>query len=111
MRASAVSADTQILTRCRGRRASPISRTTQADGTSKIATQQWIALFGQGFETWTEWRRTKLPVLTPAVEGDIAEIPSRFYYPTLEPSLNNANYQTATSSIGGDLLTSTLFWQ
>ena len=88
-----------------------IAITSQADGTSKIATQQWIALFGQGFETWTEWRRTKLPVLTPAVEGDIAEIPSRFYYPTLEPSLNNANYQTATSSIGGDLLTSTLFWQ
>ena len=88
-----------------------ISIGSASEGRTKIATQQWIALFGQGFETWTEWRRTKLPVLAPAVEGDIAEIPSRFYYPTLEPSLNNANYQTATSSIGGDLLTSTLFWQ
>ena len=88
-----------------------ISITSQSDGANKIATQQWIALFGQGFETWTEWRRTKLPVLTPAAEGDIAQIPSRLNYPTLEPSLNNENHEAASSSIGGDLLTSSLFWQ
>ena len=85
--------------------------TSQSDGTAKIATQEWIALFGQGFETLIEWRRTKLPVLTPAAEADINQIPSRLYYPTNEPSLNNANYQAASSSIGGDLLTSSLFWQ
>ena len=85
--------------------------TSQSDGTTKIATQQWIALFGQGFETWTEWRRTKIPVLTPAAEADLNQIPSRLYYPALEPSLNSTNYQAASSSIGGDLLTSSLFWQ
>ena len=53
-----------------------ISITSQSDGDIKIATQQWIALFGQGFESWTEWRRTKLPVLAPAEEGDINQIPS-----------------------------------
>jgi hypothetical protein len=88
-----------------------ISITSQSDGANKIATQQWIALFGQGLETWTEWRRTKLPVLTPAAEGDIAQIPSRFYYSTVGPSLNSDNYNAASSSIGGDLLTSPLFWQ
>ena len=85
--------------------------TSQSDGATKIATQQWIALFGQGFESWTEWRRTKLPVLSPAIEGAIDQIPSRLYYSTLLPSLNSANYQAAASSIGGDELTSSLFWQ
>ena len=36
--------------------------TTNADARAKIATQEWIALFGQGFESWTEWRRNKIPV-------------------------------------------------
>ena len=83
----------------------------QNDARVKIATQEYIALFGQGVESWTEWRRTKVPALSPAVEGDINQIPSRYYYPTTEPSLNGANYEAASSSIGGDLLTSPLFWQ
>jgi hypothetical protein len=85
--------------------------TSQSDGRNKIATQEWISLFSQGFEAWTEWRRTKIPALLPAAEAAINEIPSRLYYPTLEPALNKENYDAATSSIGGDLLTSKLFWQ
>lgn len=84
---------------------------TTASGRTKIAVEEWKALFGQGFETWTEWRRTKLPALMPAIEGDIDQIPSRMYYPTLEPSLNKDNYEAAAASIGGDQLTSKLFWQ
>lgn len=85
--------------------------TSQADAREKIATQEWIALFGQGFETWTEWRRTGFPALTPAVAGDINQIPSRLYYPTTENSLNQGNYQAASSSLAnGDTLTSPLFW-
>lgn len=88
-----------------------IDFSNQADGRSKISTQEWIALFGQGFETWTEWRRTGYPDLTPAIEGDINEIPSRLYYPTTESSLNKDNFDAASASIGGDKLTSPLFWQ
>jgi hypothetical protein len=84
---------------------------SQTDGRQKIATQVWISLFSQGFEAWTEWRRTKIPALLPAAEAAENEIPSRLYYPTLEPSLNKENYDAAASSIGGDLLTSSLFWQ
>ncbi|WJJ97561.1 SusD/RagB family nutrient-binding outer membrane lipoprotein [Algibacter luteus] len=84
---------------------------SQSDGRDKIATQVWISLFSQGFEAWTEWRRTKIPALLPAAEAALNEIPSRLYYPTLEPSLNKENYDAAASSIGGDLLTSSLFWQ
>ncbi|MBT4996425.1 MAG: SusD/RagB family nutrient-binding outer membrane lipoprotein, partial [Hellea sp.] len=56
--------------------------TTNADARAKIATQEWIALFGQGFESWTEWRRNKIPVLAPAAESLIDQIPSRLFYPT-----------------------------
>lgn len=84
---------------------------SKADGTQKIATQEWIALFGQGFETWTEWRRTQIPALTPAAEAIISQIPSRLYYPTTEPSLNKANYDAAVSKISKDDLVSPLFWQ
>jgi len=88
-----------------------ISFTTQNDGRNKIGLQKWIALFSQGFESWTEWRRTGLPVLSPAVEGDINSIPTRLYYPTQEPSLNQDNYNSAVQRIGGDELTSPLVWQ
>ncbi len=85
--------------------------TTQADARQKIATQEWLALYGQGFETWIEWRRTGFPVLMPAFEGDIDEIPSRLYYPTTETSLNGANYDAAVSTLNnGDELTSKVFW-
>lgn len=84
---------------------------SQSDGRNKIATQEWISLFSQGFEAWTEWRRTNIPALLPAAEGAESSIPSRLYYPTLEASLNKENYDSAASSLGGDLLTSSLFWQ
>jgi len=84
---------------------------TTSDAKVKIATQEWIALFGQGFETWTEWRRTKIPVLTPAAEAILTQIPTRLFYPTAEPSLNKANYDAAVLKISADKLTSKLFWQ
>jgi hypothetical protein len=49
----------------------------QADARQKIAEQSWVALFGQGFEAWTEWRRTGYPVLSPCVEAAESSIPSR----------------------------------
>ena len=90
-----------------------IALTSQADGRTKIGTQKWLSLFGQGYEAWTEWRRTKVPALSPVPEGDpqVGQIPSRYYYPTTEPSFNKANYEAASASIGGDLLTSSLIWQ
>lgn len=88
-----------------------LSFTTQSDARTKIGEQMWLALFGQGFEAWTEWRRTNIPAMQPAIEGAINEIPSRYFYPTNEVSLNSDNYAAASQSIGGDELTSSLFWQ
>ena len=91
--------------------ASGISFASQADARQKIAMQVWIALFGQGFETWTEWRRTGVPALTPAVEGATNTVPTRLFYPTTQVSLNKDNYDTAKGMLNnGDNLDSKLFW-
>lgn len=83
----------------------------QADSRQKIAEQSWIALFGQGFEAWTEWRRTGYPVLSPVVGAAESSIPSRLYYNSQEISLNKVNYQAAAAALtGGDKLTSPLWW-
>lgn len=83
---------------------------TQSQALEQIATQKWIALFGQGVEAWTEWRRTKIPALLPAFEADLNEIPSRYNYPTTESSINKANYDAAVASQGADLLTTPIWW-
>jgi hypothetical protein len=83
-----------------------------ANALVQINTQKWIALYTQGIEAWTEWRRTKLPALSPAIDPiGIAEIPSRYYYPSKEQSLNATNYNAAVAGMGGaDGLTTKVWW-
>lgn len=88
-----------------------IGFTIQSDARVKIGEQKWLALFSQGCEAWTEWRRTGIPELSSVPEGAINQIPTRYYYPTTENSLNKDNYDAGVQKIGGDELTSPLFWQ
>jgi hypothetical protein len=83
-----------------------------ATALEQINTQKWIALYSQGIEAWTEWRRTKLPVLSPAINPiGITEIPSRYYYPSKEQSLNATNYNAAVAAMGAaDVLTTKVWW-
>lgn len=76
-----------------------------------IGTQKWIAFFGQGLDAFTEWRRLDYPVLTagPATVLD-GKIPSRFFYPGTEQSLNGNSYQAAIAVQGRDLLTTKLWF-
>lgn len=79
----------------------------------KIGEQAWYALYNRGFEAYTSTRRLNFPVLTPPVSADPAangQVPSRMQYPTREQTLNPTNYNAAATSIGGDLLTTKLFW-
>lgn len=75
-----------------------------------VATQNWIALFGQGVEAWIEWKRTGIPALSPAVGTTLSEIPSRYQYPITEQTINKSNYNAAVSSQGADLLTTKIWW-
>jgi hypothetical protein len=67
--------------------------------------QKYIALFGQGIEAWTEYRRTGQPVLPPkdsrAIFVNNGILPTRLPYPTTEQSLNESEYKKAVALIGG----------
>jgi len=76
-----------------------------------IGDQKWIALYGQGLEAFTEWRRLDYPQLTPAVAGALnGQIPVRFIYPGTEQSLNPDGYKAAVAHQGTDALTTKLWF-
>lgn len=79
-------------------------------GLQQIGEQKWVALFCQGVEAWTEWRRTGFPALSPALEAVISEIPSRYTYPVIEQSVNKAAYEAAVAAQGPNLLTTKVWW-
>ncbi|HLP73796.1 MAG TPA: SusD/RagB family nutrient-binding outer membrane lipoprotein [Bacteroidales bacterium] len=77
----------------------------------KIGTQEYIAFYARGLEGFNTWRRLDYPVLNvaPAITS-YAQIPKRFTYPVNEQTLNKANYEAASQHVGGDLLTTRVFW-
>lgn len=75
----------------------------------KIGKQFWIAMYNRGFEGWTAWRKYDAPQLNlPAATQ--TPVPLRFTYPVRELQLNQANYEQASSAIGGDTQQTKLFW-
>lgn len=76
-----------------------------------IGVQKWIALFGQGLESYAEWRRLDYPLLKPAKAGALnGKMPLRFIYPGTEQALNKTGYQQAVQDQGPDLLTTRLWF-
>ncbi|WP_196885248.1 SusD/RagB family nutrient-binding outer membrane lipoprotein [Aureivirga sp. CE67] len=84
--------------------------TASGDYKEKIGTQKWLALYNRGFEGWTEYRRLDYPMLVAPDGAQVDIVPTRYTYPINEQTLNPQNYQAASSAIGGDLLTTKLFW-
>lgn len=84
------------------------------EASKKIGEQMWVSLFGQGFEAWTEWRRTGFPALLPVPTrpSSVATIPTRLYYNSSEVSFNNVSYNAGVVLLGGagDKLTTRLWW-
>lgn len=75
----------------------------------KIGYQKWIALYNQPTEAFKEWRRLDSPMLTKPATG-ITDIPLRFPYPVAEQNVNGTNYASAAAAVGGDIVTTKLFW-
>ena len=76
-----------------------------------IAEEKWVALYMQGWEAWSEWRRLDYPVLTPAI--DILNgtgIPVRNGYGTTTASANKANHDAAVAKISGYSQDSKVWW-
>lgn len=95
-----------------------------------VLNQKYIALYMQGLEAWSEYRRTGYPdflikegdiVFDGTVEGGESVIykfdplfgdggiPSRLYYPTKEQNVNKANYQQALALQGNDKIETSLW--
>lgn len=88
-----------------------------------VLTQKYIALYMDGLEGWTEYRRSGFPK-TLTVPGDTYEgltfttlvpgldaIPSRVTYPNNEQLLNHTNWDAARGKLSdGDVMYSKLFW-
>ena len=75
----------------------------------KIAIQKWISLYQVGFEAWSEWRRTGIPVIPVGPVGP-GYVPRRMFYPADELRINEANYKQAVTWLGADDLKSHVWW-
>lgn len=91
----------------------PANYVASLGGLSKaiIMEQKWIALFGQGIEAWTEYRRTGLPAIMytdpRAAFENQGVLPTRIVYPASEYSLNGNNVINGTAP---DNMRTKLWW-
>lgn len=82
----------------------------------RIALQQYLALFPNGTQGWSEWRRTGVPGLKPTTFATNSaagfSIPTRYVYADNEYNLNSAKLQEAISRIPGgqDVMNAKVWW-
>lgn len=80
---------------------------TNEEKLEKIITQKWIAMFPEGQEAWSEYRRTGYPKIFPVVSNQSGGIIDtdiqirRIPFVDSEKSTNAANVQTAVTLLGG----------
>jgi hypothetical protein len=87
--------------------------TTVATMLSRIGNQKWLALYPNGQEAWSEWRRTGYPALSPAPDAVATSpaIPRRLTYPSTEVTLNAGNYSAQVGTMpGGDAQSTRVWW-
>jgi hypothetical protein len=89
---------------------------TGETGLQMINTQYWelTNTMMDFYESWSNWRRTNYPTLTPVVYPGNATggtIPRRFPYPLVEAANNPVNYTAAHNAVpGGDVLSGRVWW-
>uniref|UniRef100_A0A2B4RVH3 TonB-dependent receptor SusC n=1 Tax=Stylophora pistillata TaxID=50429 RepID=A0A2B4RVH3_STYPI len=82
-------------------------------GEEMINTQYWIVTFLNEYESFSNWRRTGFPNLTPVkYPGNMTEgtIPRRLLYPVSEQTENKENYDAATNGNKENTLTKRVWW-
>ncbi|MBS1563603.1 MAG: SusD/RagB family nutrient-binding outer membrane lipoprotein, partial [Bacteroidetes bacterium] len=78
----------------------------------RLMVQKYFSLFFTDFQQWTEFRRTKHPIL-PIGSGVLNNgmMPSRFVYPVIIQSVNGINYKAAVAAMGGpDDINTKVWW-
>ena len=82
-----------------------------AASTQTIATEKWLALYMQGEEAWSEWRRLDYPVLARATDALTGTgIPVRLGYGAYTASANKANHDAAVAKVSGYSQDSKVWW-
>lgn len=82
----------------------------------KIMIQKWIALYPNGMEAWTEWRKTGYPKLNPVMTNygpvDKESGIRRMVYPASfsQTAEDAANYQETLQKLGGEDAPATRLW-
>lgn len=83
-------------------------------GMQSIAEQKWVAMYMQGYESWSEFRRIGGPasiVIDPAdVYNGATGIPQRMAYGTNTPASNGEAYDAAVAAQGADDFNTVLWW-
>ncbi|MCL6257627.1 SusD/RagB family nutrient-binding outer membrane lipoprotein [Aquiflexum sp. TKW24L] len=75
--------------------AQPINAYDAANWKNSIGMQKWIALYGNGIEAWSEWRRLDVPQLAVPVAAVRPSIPVRALYPAVELGNNPTSVANA----------------
>jgi hypothetical protein len=83
--------------------------TAAGDYKQKIGMQAYLGLYNRGFEAWTEFRRLDYPQLVAPPDAE-SVLPLRYWYPITEQTLNGANWEAAAEAIGGDFVSTKLFF-
>lgn len=88
---------------------------TAANYEQVLGVQKWLALYMQGIQGWSEWRRLDFTgILIEPVGGKIdsfeGPIPVRLVYPSQEERLNAENLAAAIASQGPDTQGTRLWW-
>jgi hypothetical protein len=92
--------------------AQPAVAYNPTDALKLINTQYWIVNLRNGTEAFANFRRSGYPLLSPNLFNNKLNggFVRRMSYPDAEASTNTANYSAAAAAIGGDKLTSRVFW-
>lgn len=78
-----------------------------------IGEEYWAATWLNDIESWSNWRRTGYPELTPTQDPnrfEANEIPRRLRYWEAEIGNNPENYEAARTRMGGDNLMTRMWW-
>ncbi|MCP1301018.1 SusD/RagB family nutrient-binding outer membrane lipoprotein [Chryseobacterium sp. S0630] len=75
-----------------------------------IGFQAWVAMFNKGFQAWNFARRLNYPVFENPEDSTVESVPVRMKYSDQEYLLNKANVEKAASKIGGDKVSTKVFW-
>ena len=81
------------------------------DGLRQIAIQKWMALYTDGLQGWTEWRRTCQPsTIRPGPASQQNAVPRRLTYGPREETVNAASVNAAVARQGADAFTTRMWW-